>query len=122
MLKAFLFLVREHMHHLEFRANTGNLIQLPTEEDVSFRAGAVEQRQFEVLNPVANRSGHGEEGRDAGAACQTDDLLFIAQILIVEEALGGGSNDFVAYFLFAQQPIRHETAGIGTHRDRVFTR
>ena len=110
------------MHHLEFRANAGDLVQLSAEQDVLLRAGAVEQRQFKVLDPVADRSRHGEEGRDAGAAGETNNLLFVPKVLIVEETLGRGGDDLIAQLFLTQQPIRRKAAGIGAHRDRVSVR
>ena len=78
------------MNHLELRAGRRDGVQFTAEENALLRARAVEQGEFKVLGPVADGTGQGQEGRDARTAGEADDLLLVAQRLVVEEALRTG--------------------------------
>ena len=78
------------MNDLELRTGHRDGVQLAAEEDVFLGARAVEQGECKVLSAVQKGVGHRQEGRDARAAGEADDLLFVAQILVIEEALRPG--------------------------------
>ena len=90
--------VGQHMDDLDPAvAAGGHRIQLILEQDAVVGAAAVEDGQIEVLDAVGNGTGHGEERRNAAAACQSDHVPGIAQVLIVEVAQRAGHKDLRAH-------------------------
>ena len=117
VLEALLLLVGEDVDHLHLVAGGADGVQLFTEEDVLLGAAAEDDGQVEVLDAVPDGVGHGQEGGDAAAAGQSDDVLGVTQILVVELALAAGGDHGVAHLQVLQHPVGSEAAGIGAHGD-----
>ena len=90
MLEAFGLFIREDVNDLDLRADRSDFVELIGKEDGPSRPAAEKDRERKILNPVADGARHGEKRRDTAAASQSQNVLRVAKLVIVEMSLRRG--------------------------------
>ena len=121
MFKSVLFLIRENVHDLYFRAYFRDLAKLLLKEDRILRSRTEEDRQIKFFDAVPYRPGHGQERRDTAAARKSEDIVTVPQVFIIELPLRIRNNDLVAEMQIFQHIVRRKASRIRLHRDTVFS-
>ena len=96
MLVALLLLVGEDVDDMDLAAGSTYLVELLLVDDAVLGARAEENGQVKILEPVADGVRHAHERGNARAARECDDLLRVADAVVVKVPLGAGNCDLPA--------------------------
>ena len=116
MLIPFGLFVRENVNDLHLRAGRGDFFELIGKEDGLSRPAAEKNRKRKILDPIADGARHGKERRDAAAAGQRENILRVAELVVIEISLRRGSGNSIADLQLGQNAVGSKPAGIGANR------